>query len=67
MVFGEIYEAAESCRFADCRHRAEPACAVRDAVASGLIDANRIEGLERLLDELEVLSEEITRRRRSRR
>jgi ribosome biogenesis GTPase / thiamine phosphate phosphatase len=31
-AFAEIDELAAGCRFADCRHAAEPGCAVRDAV-----------------------------------
>jgi ribosome biogenesis GTPase len=44
---------AEGCRYRDCRHRAEPGCAVRDAVASGTIPAARHEAYLALLDELE--------------
>lgn len=33
-VFSEIEEYAESCRFHDCAHEAEPGCAVRAAVDS---------------------------------
>ncbi len=33
-VFGDIASLALQCRFRDCRHAAEPGCAVRDGVAS---------------------------------
>jgi ribosome biogenesis GTPase len=31
-VFGDVASQALRCRFRDCRHEAEPGCAVRDAV-----------------------------------
>ena len=34
-VFADIEELAPSCRFADCEHRTEPGCAVRDVVGRG--------------------------------
>ncbi|TAM56445.1 MAG: ribosome small subunit-dependent GTPase A [Acidobacteria bacterium] len=42
-VFGEIAALAARCRFRDCRHDAEPGCAVREAVESGAIAAERLE------------------------
>ena len=38
------------CRFRDCRHRSEPACAVRAAVAGGNLHPRRLELLLRILD-----------------
>ena len=32
-VFGDVAQWAARCRFRDCRHQAEPGCAVREAVA----------------------------------
>ncbi|XZG69088.1 ribosome small subunit-dependent GTPase A [Chitinibacteraceae bacterium HSL-7] len=40
------------CRFHNCRHRAEPGCAVRAAVDAGDIRKDRLELLARLQDEL---------------
>jgi ribosome biogenesis GTPase len=40
-LFVEMREPATRCRFDDCRHLAEPDCAVREAVASGAIAASR--------------------------
>lgn len=48
-VYPEIALAAAGCRFRDCRHAAEPACAVRDAVAAGRIRAARLASYQRLL------------------
>lgn len=39
--FREFREPASACRFADCRHLAEPGCGVRAAVAAGRIPASR--------------------------
>ena len=47
-VFDEIAELAASCRFRDCRHDNEPGCAVRQAVAEGRLDADRLEHLHKL-------------------
>jgi len=41
--FPEMAKLFGSCRFADCSHRQEPGCAVRNAVEAGAIDAERYE------------------------
>ena len=41
------------CRYADCRHRSEPGCQVREAVEGGGISADRYESYLALLQELE--------------
>jgi ribosome biogenesis GTPase len=46
--FVEVERLAVECRFADCRHMREPACAVRDAVESGGMDGRRYESYRRL-------------------
>jgi ribosome biogenesis GTPase / thiamine phosphate phosphatase len=47
--FREIAALAGACRFKDCRHLAEPACAVRAALATGALRARRYESYARLL------------------
>ncbi len=42
--------AAFRCRFRDCRHIAEPGCAVRDAVEQGDVAAARYDAYRRLLE-----------------
>ena len=49
-AYREIAAAAENCRFADCRHRAEPDCRVKEAVETGSIDARRYTSYRRLLN-----------------
>jgi ribosome biogenesis GTPase len=41
------------CRFADCRHDREPACAVRAAVAGGHVSERRLASFLKLREELE--------------
>jgi ribosome biogenesis GTPase len=47
-VFGDIAALAGRCRFRDCRHDTEPGCAVKEAVESGELDADRIENYRKL-------------------
>lgn len=58
--FLEITAAAAGCRFADCRHDAEPGCAVHAAVESGDIDERRYRSFTQLRD----LIDKLTSRRR---
>jgi ribosome biogenesis GTPase len=50
-AFPEIARHVGSCRFADCRHRQEPDCAVRAAVESGGIDPGRYASFTKILEE----------------
>jgi len=47
-AFGEIEELAAKCKFRDCQHHAEPGCAVRAAVESGNLAAERLESFHKL-------------------
>lgn len=47
-AFPDIDALAGSCRFADCRHGAEPGCAVQAAIAGGALAPDRLEGLRKL-------------------
>ena len=40
--FSDLEELALQCRFRDCRHGTEPGCAVRPAVAAGVVDEVRL-------------------------
>lgn len=40
-TFADVAEIAVGCRFADCRHEAEPGCAVRAALESGDLSTRR--------------------------
>jgi ribosome biogenesis GTPase / thiamine phosphate phosphatase len=52
-VFRDIDSLAELCRFGDCRHVAEPGCAVLAAVESGELPARRLASYRKLLRENE--------------
>ena len=57
--FPEIEEAAERCRFRDCRHEAEPGCAVMTDVEEGVLDPKRLASYHRLLREAEHLDQRL--------
>lgn len=47
--FADIAPLAAHCRFRDCRHLAEPGCAVSAAAAAGTLSARRLELYRRIL------------------
>lgn len=53
-VFPEIERRAESCRYRDCTHEAEPGCAVRAAVEAGELDPDRLANYHKMMRETEV-------------
>jgi ribosome biogenesis GTPase len=63
--FPEFRPYLDQCRFDNCRHRAEPGCAVRAAVAAGILDADRVLSYERIFDEISVPSWSSGKRRGS--
>ncbi|GAB6040638.1 small ribosomal subunit biogenesis GTPase RsgA [Endothiovibrio diazotrophicus] len=50
--FREIHRTSPHCRFRNCRHQAEPGCAVKAAVERGGIAATRLASYHALLEEL---------------
>lgn len=55
-TFEDIEAVAADCHFTDCRHRDEPRCAVKAAVAEGKLPADRLESYLKLQDELTELA-----------
>jgi ribosome biogenesis GTPase len=55
-TFDEIETLAAGCHFTDCRHRDEPRCAVKAAVADGRASAERLDSYLKLQDELAALT-----------
>ncbi len=55
-AFADIAELAAHCRFGDCRHLAEPGCAVTAALAGGSLTARRLDSWRKLHHEIEVES-----------
>lgn len=47
-VFSDIANLAHDCRFSDCGHDTEPGCAVRAAIADGLLDPARLARWQKL-------------------
>jgi ribosome biogenesis GTPase len=54
-TFEDVVELAQGCHFTDCRHRDEPRCAVKQAIADGTLAADRLAGFLKLQDELQSL------------
>jgi ribosome biogenesis GTPase len=54
-AFADINLLATQCRFNDCRHEAEPGCAVQAALCTGTLDLARLENHRKLLREQEFL------------
>jgi ribosome biogenesis GTPase len=71
-AFADLADLAATCRFSDCRHDAEPGCAIKAAIAAGSLSPRRLESWRRLRREVEVegarqsarLAEAAGRRRR---
>ena len=55
--FKEFGQFSADCRFDDCRHLAEPECAVKAAVATGKIAERRYESFKHLLELTDSLQE----------
>ena len=64
-VFDDIQALASRCRFRDCRHAAEPGCAVQAALEAGEVDPGRLTNYLKLRDELAGAAGILARRRRS--
>jgi ribosome biogenesis GTPase len=65
-AFEDLLALAGECRFSDCRHEAEPGCAVRAAVEDGRLDRERWQRYLALRAELEELEARLARAERSR-
>jgi ribosome biogenesis GTPase / thiamine phosphate phosphatase len=56
-AFNDISDLADECRFNDCAHLSEPGCAVLAAIASGELEADRLESYRKLLGEAAYAAE----------
>jgi len=63
-TFEDIEALATRCHFTDCRHRDEPRCAVKAAVAEGKVRADRLESYLKLQNELADLARQQEERAR---
>jgi ribosome biogenesis GTPase len=55
-TFSDVEELAAGCRFADCSHRSEPDCAIREALADGTLAHDRWDSYAKLQRELRALA-----------
>src|SRR5881296_2201277 len=63
LCFPEFRRFLDQCRFDDCRHLAEPGCAVRQAAAHHVVEPDRLESYRRVYEEISVPSWSSARRR----
>lgn len=49
--FADIDALASDCKFKDCSHASEPACAIREAIESGALDEERLKSYKKLQTE----------------
>ncbi|HUP21844.1 MAG TPA: ribosome small subunit-dependent GTPase A [Thermoanaerobaculia bacterium] len=54
-AFADIEELAAGCRFGDCEHVGEPACAVIQVAQSGTLESARLASYRSYVDELQAL------------
>jgi ribosome biogenesis GTPase / thiamine phosphate phosphatase len=64
-AFADIADLAAQCRFSDCSHKQEPGCAIRQALADGVLDRARWESYTKLQRELHALEVRLDKRLRS--
>ncbi|MEP3431344.1 MAG: ribosome small subunit-dependent GTPase A [Roseibium sp.] len=62
-VFADLQDLATRCRFKDCRHEAEPGCAVQKALETNEIDAARVNRWRKLMAEEAFNSATLAERR----
>lgn len=58
-AFADLDGLSEGCRFTNCRHNAEPDCAVLAAVRAGAVDRERLENWRKLRREMAFLERKI--------
>jgi ribosome biogenesis GTPase len=58
-AFDDIEQIAAGCRYRDCGHKAEPGCAVRSAIDTGLLTRDRVENFFKLRSEQAFLDRKL--------
>lgn len=64
-TFNDIETLAKDCRFSDCAHKSEPACAVLQAIAQGRLEQRRLDNYHKLCKENALNSASLSERRAS--
>jgi ribosome biogenesis GTPase / thiamine phosphate phosphatase len=62
-VFDDVELLARECRFRDCRHHEDAGCALQAAVATGRLEARRLDSYRKLVREAERASQSVRERR----
>lgn len=62
-VFADVVTLAAACRFGDCRHEAEPGCAVQSAINAGELEPARVRRWQKLVAEEAHNSQTLAERR----
>lgn len=62
-TFADVEALAAECRFRDCTHQREPGCAVRAAIESGALAAERFANYLKLREEVEGAARTLAQRR----
>ena len=63
VVFEDIEVLAKQCQFADCKHQAEPGCAVLQAIEQGMLDERRLRSYQKLRRENDLASATLAEKR----
>ncbi len=66
-TYADVIELASRCRFRNCSHTSEPGCAVNAAVADGVLEGERVDGLSKLQREQQRLEAKVDGRLRAER
>ena len=64
-AFADVFDLADHCRFRDCKHEAEPGCAVQAAIEAGTLDPVRLASMARLVAEEAAIEDEQRERERA--
>jgi ribosome biogenesis GTPase / thiamine phosphate phosphatase len=64
-AFADVAQLINQCRFADCAHKTEPGCAIRQALADGSLGRDRWESYLKLQRELFALEVKLDKRLKS--
>ncbi len=62
-LFADIETLSERCKFNDCKHDAEPGCAVQQAIADGDLEQRRLDSYFKLQREDQFNRETLAERR----
>ena len=62
-TFQDVEQYLGKCKFADCMHRTEPGCAVREAIAKGRLSQARYDSYVKLKKEAKYIDDKSTRTR----